>query len=48
MKIYRDAFTRNDIYSAAAASVVLAVATLVLSFGFLRLVQHRAFGQEDQ
>jgi len=47
MKIYQDAFARNDIYSAAAASVVVALATLVLSFGFLRLVQRRAFGQEQ-
>ena len=46
MKVYRDAFVRDDIYSAAATSVVIAVATLVLSFGFLRLVQPRAFAQE--
>jgi len=46
MKIYQDAFARDDIYSAAAASVVLALATLLFSFGFLRLVQRRAFGQE--
>ncbi|MGI5242669.1 carbohydrate ABC transporter permease [Dactylosporangium sp. CA-139066] len=46
MKIYQDAFARDDIHLAAAASVVLAVATLVLSFGFLRLVQRRAFGAE--
>jgi multiple sugar transport system permease protein len=46
MKIYRDAFTRNDIYSAAATSIVLAVVTLVLSFGLLRLLQTRAFGNE--
>ena len=39
MKVYRDAFTRDDIYSAAATSVIIAVATFVLSFGFLRLVQ---------
>lgn len=48
MKIYRDAFTADDRYLAAATSVVLAVITLVLSFGFLRLVQNRAFGQEQQ
>ncbi|HEY0217250.1 MAG TPA: sugar ABC transporter permease [Cellulomonas sp.] len=47
MKVYRDAFTRDDIYSAAATSVVIALATFVLSFGFLRLVQRRAFGQEN-
>ena len=48
MTIYRDAFIRNDIYSAAATSVVLAVATFVLSFGFLRVVQSRAFAQESR
>jgi multiple sugar transport system permease protein len=47
MKVYRDAFTRNDIYSAAATSVVIAMATFILSFGFLRLVQSRAFSQEN-
>jgi multiple sugar transport system permease protein len=46
MKVYRDAFTRDDIYSAAATSVVIALATFVLSFGFLKLVGSRAFGQE--
>jgi multiple sugar transport system permease protein len=48
MKIYRDAFARNDLYAAAASSVVLALITLVISFGFLRLVQRRAFGQETE
>jgi multiple sugar transport system permease protein len=48
MTIYRDAFTRNDVYSASATSVVLAVATFVLSFGFLRIVQNRAFAQESR
>lgn len=47
MTVYRDAFTRDDIYSAAATSVVIAVATFALSFGFLRLVQRRAFAQEN-
>ena len=46
--IHRDAFMRNDLHTAAAASVVLAIATLVVSFGFLRLVQRRAFAAEDQ
>lgn len=46
MKVYRDAFTRDDLYSAAATSVVIAVATFIISFGFLRLVQNRAFSQE--
>jgi multiple sugar transport system permease protein len=48
MKIYQDAFARNDPYVAAAASVVIAATTLVVSFGFLRLVQARAFAQENQ
>jgi multiple sugar transport system permease protein len=48
MKIYQDAFVRNDLYTAAAASIVIACATLVLSFTFLRLVQARAFAQENQ
>ena len=47
MKVYRDAFTRDDVYSAAATSVVIALATFALSFGFLRLVQSRAFSQEN-
>ena len=47
MKIYRDAFTRDDVYSAAASSIVIAGATLIISFVFLRIVQKRAFGQED-
>ncbi|WP_066463685.1 carbohydrate ABC transporter permease [Sanguibacter suarezii] len=46
MKVYRDAFIRGDLNSAAATSVIIALATFVLSFGFLRLVQNRAFGQE--
>jgi multiple sugar transport system permease protein len=46
MKIYRDAFTRNDVYSAAATSMLLALGILVVSFGFMRLVQSQAFGQE--
>jgi len=48
MMIYRDAFTRNDIYAASAASIVLALATFALSFGFLRLVRERAFAQENR
>jgi multiple sugar transport system permease protein len=47
MKVYRDAFTRNDIYSAAATSVIIAVATFAISFAFLKLVGRRAFGQES-
>ena len=48
MKIYQDAFAKNDIYSAAASSVVIALVTLVLSFGFLRVVQRRAFEGEQR
>jgi multiple sugar transport system permease protein len=47
MLVYRDAFTRNDIYSAAATSVLIAAGTFIISFIFLRVVQSRAFGQED-
>ncbi|WP_199511219.1 carbohydrate ABC transporter permease [Nucisporomicrobium flavum] len=47
MMVYRDAFIRNDIHAAAATSVVIAVATFALSFGFLKLVGSRAFRQED-
>jgi multiple sugar transport system permease protein len=48
MKIYRDAFAQNDIHSAAASSVLIALASLVLSFGFLRLVHRHAFGGENR
>ncbi|GAA1867593.1 sugar ABC transporter permease [Myceligenerans crystallogenes] len=48
MKVYRDAFTRGDLYAAAATSVIIAVATFVISFGFLRLVQSRAFASEER
>ncbi|GAA3725763.1 sugar ABC transporter permease [Plantactinospora mayteni] len=47
MKIYRDAFATDDRYAAAATSVLIAAITLLLSLGFLRLVQRRAFGQEQ-
>jgi multiple sugar transport system permease protein len=46
MKVYRDAFIQGDLYSAAATSVLIALAALVLSFGFLRVVQSRAFGED--
>jgi multiple sugar transport system permease protein len=46
MKIYSDGFRDDDIYAAAAASVILAVVTLVLSVLVLRLVQSRAFREE--
>lgn len=47
MKIYQDAFVNGDTYTAAAISIVLAGLTLILSLGFLRLVQSRAFEQES-
>jgi multiple sugar transport system permease protein len=48
MKITQDAFERDDVHSAAAASLLIAGMMLVLSLGFLRLVQSRAFGQEGR
>ncbi|GAA1323534.1 sugar ABC transporter permease [Brachybacterium rhamnosum] len=48
MLIYKDAFTENDIYSASAGSVLVALATFVISFGFLRLVRGQAFAQEER
>ncbi|MCI2238933.1 sugar ABC transporter permease [Paenibacillus sp. TRM 82003] len=45
MTIYRDAFTRDDLPLAAAASVLLAVGTLVVSVLLLRTTQRRAFGE---
>ncbi|MFE9847732.1 carbohydrate ABC transporter permease [Streptomyces sp. NPDC005576] len=41
MKVYQDAFVNNDIYAAAAQAVIIAVATLALSFGFLRAANSR-------
>ncbi|QYC42911.1 sn-glycerol-3-phosphate transport system permease protein UgpA [Nonomuraea coxensis DSM 45129] len=45
MKVYRDAFITGDLYSAAATSIVIAAVSLVLSFGFLRVVRNHAFGE---
>ncbi|WP_182902696.1 carbohydrate ABC transporter permease [Microbispora sp. H10830] len=45
MKVYRDAFVTGDLYSAAATSMVIAGISLVLSFGFLRVVKNHAFGE---
>ncbi len=45
MKVYRDAFVTGDLYAAAATSMVIAAISLVLSFGFLRVVKNRAFGE---
>jgi multiple sugar transport system permease protein len=41
MKVYQDAFGRNDMYSAAAEATLIAVVTLLLSFGFLRAANRR-------
>jgi multiple sugar transport system permease protein len=46
MTIYRDAFVNNDIYTAAAASVMLAFGTLVVSLSVLSFLQKRAFGED--
>ena len=45
MKIYNDAFARNDLYGAAAEAVVVAGLMLVVSFSLLRVVNKRAFGE---
>ncbi|MFE9682174.1 carbohydrate ABC transporter permease [Streptomyces sp. NPDC006285] len=36
MKVYEDAFINGDLHSAAATAVIIALVTLVMSFGFLR------------
>ncbi|PSM40537.1 ABC transporter permease [Streptomyces dioscori] len=41
MKVYQDAFGKGDIHSAAATAVIIALVTLVLSFGFLRAANSR-------
>lgn len=46
MTIYRDAFVNADLYSAAAASVVLALGTLLVSVAVLTVLQRRAFGRD--
>ncbi|MFF3405330.1 carbohydrate ABC transporter permease [Streptomyces sp. NPDC002742] len=46
MKVYRDAFNTGDIYAAAAEAVIIAVATLLLSFGFLRAANSRTRQEE--
>jgi multiple sugar transport system permease protein len=43
MKIYRDAFGTDDVSGAAAASVVLALGTLLVSLGLMRMLQRRTF-----
>ena len=46
MKVYRDGLIDDDIYSAAATSVLLAAVTLALSALVLRTLQNRAFREE--
>lgn len=41
MKVYQDAFRRGDIYAAAAEATLIALATLVLSFAFLKAANRR-------
>ena len=48
MKVYQDAFSNDDLAGAAATSVVLAIGTLAISLGVLRLLQRRAFGEEEK
>ncbi|MDT0265159.1 sugar ABC transporter permease [Streptomyces sp. DSM 44915] len=48
MKVYEDAFTGGDIHSAAATSVVIALVTLALSFGFLRIANARNRSEESR
>jgi multiple sugar transport system permease protein len=44
MTVYQDAFIRNDIYAAAAASILIAAGILVLSLGLVRLTSRQALG----
>jgi len=46
MKVYSDGFIDDDVFSAAATSVLLAAVTLVLSMAVLRVVQGRAFRED--
>ncbi|PZF84861.1 carbohydrate ABC transporter permease [Jiangella anatolica] len=46
MQVYRDAFVTNDLFSAAASSMVITGITLVASLGLLRVLQRRAFGED--
>jgi multiple sugar transport system permease protein len=42
MKVYQDAFRRGDVHAAAAEATLIAIATLVLSFGFLRVANRQS------
>ena len=44
---YTKAFVENDPNIAAAVAVILALGTFILSFGFLKLVQRRAFSEVE-
>lgn len=44
MTVYQDAFTQNNIYAAAATSIVIAIGILILSFGLVRMTSRRALG----
>ncbi|MFI1329214.1 carbohydrate ABC transporter permease [Streptomyces sp. NPDC020845] len=46
MDVHQKAFVEGDLYAAAATSMIIAVVTLVLSFGFLRFAGART-GQGD-
>ncbi|MBT2411006.1 sugar ABC transporter permease [Streptomyces sp. ISL-12] len=41
MKVYQDAFGKGDIHAAAAQATLIALVTLLLSFGFLRAANRR-------
>jgi len=45
MKIYRDAFTRDDLPLGSASSVLLALGTVVVSLVLLKITQKRTFGE---
>jgi multiple sugar transport system permease protein len=47
MKIYRDAFARDDLSLGAASSVVLAIGTLIVSVILLRVTQRNSFGGNE-
>ena len=47
MQIYQEAFVNDNLGGAAAASVVLAVGTLIVSLVILRFFQRRTFGADQ-
>jgi multiple sugar transport system permease protein len=46
MKIYQDGFGTDDLSGSAATSVVLAVGTVVVSLGLLRILQRRTMSED--